>query len=68
MVIKSAVSVIQILLLVQFNVYLATDWLHGWADPFGPYPRIPDKELLQVTSMIVVILNLLTLNIHIEFC
>ncbi|XP_011688544.1 PREDICTED: uncharacterized protein LOC105450421 [Wasmannia auropunctata] len=33
-----------ILLMVQLNVFIATDWWYGQRDPLGPYPRIPDKD------------------------
>jgi len=48
-------SVTYLLLLIQLNVFLATDWWYGQRDPFGPYPRIPDKDLVKVTFAIVVI-------------
>ncbi|GAB1868398.1 hypothetical protein CAJAP_09477 [Camponotus japonicus] len=35
------------LLFIHLNVMLATDFDNGKKDPFGPYPRIPDKELLK---------------------
>lgn len=46
-----------ILMMVQMNVLLATDWWHGERDPYGPYPRIPDKDLVKVTFTIVMIRN-----------
>lgn len=42
-----------IALLIHLYVNLATDFENGKNDPFGPYPRIPDKERLKVTFMIV---------------
>ncbi|KAL6439913.1 hypothetical protein ACFW04_004138 [Cataglyphis niger] len=36
-----------ILLFIHLNVMIATDFDKGRRDPYGPYPRIPDKELIQ---------------------
>lgn len=44
-----------ILIFVQMNVLLATDWWYGARDPYGPYPRIPDKDLVKVTFTFVMI-------------
>lgn len=37
------------LLFIHLNVMIATDYDKGRRDPYGPYPRIPDKELVKVT-------------------
>ncbi|XP_012055986.1 PREDICTED: uncharacterized protein LOC105619067 isoform X1 [Atta cephalotes] len=36
-----------ILMMIELNVYTATDWWWGAKDPFGPYPRIPNKDLVK---------------------
>ncbi|KAL0118434.1 hypothetical protein PUN28_009237 [Cardiocondyla obscurior] len=36
-----------ILTLVYTNVMLATDYWWGERDYWGPYPRIPDKQLVK---------------------
>lgn len=38
---------------------LATDFDNGRRDLFGPYPRIPDKELLKVTFVQLLQFNFL---------
>ncbi|XP_012528791.1 uncharacterized protein LOC105832419 [Monomorium pharaonis] len=40
-------GVTYICLLIHLNVNLATDGWWGERDPFGPYPRIPDKDLVK---------------------
>nr|ADX36409.1 hypothetical protein [Brachymyrmex patagonicus] len=40
-------GLLHVLLLVHLNIMIATDFDNGRRDPFGPYPRIPDKELVQ---------------------
>lgn len=42
-----------LLAIMQTNIFLATDWWYGERDPIGPYPRIPDKDLVKVTFTIV---------------
>ncbi|XP_018395080.1 PREDICTED: uncharacterized protein LOC108773684 [Cyphomyrmex costatus] len=44
---RTLANITAILLMVQLNVYIATDWWWGARDPFGPYPRIPDKDLVK---------------------
>ncbi|XP_018365105.1 PREDICTED: uncharacterized protein LOC108762562 [Trachymyrmex cornetzi] len=36
-----------LLMMMGMNVLIATDWLWGSHDPFGPYPRIPNKDLVK---------------------
>lgn len=41
---------------------LATDFDNGRRDIYGPYPRIPDKELLKVTFLQLLQFNFLILR------
>lgn len=50
---RGVASTLSVCILLHLNIGLATDWMHGERDPFGPYPRIPDKEKLKVTFTIV---------------
>ncbi|XP_018339361.1 PREDICTED: uncharacterized protein LOC108746841 [Trachymyrmex septentrionalis] len=36
-----------ILMMIEMNISLTTDWWWGAKDPFGPYPRIPNKDLVK---------------------
>lgn len=45
---RNITSVLGLIVLINYNLGLRTDWYNGARDPFGPYPRIPDKDLLKV--------------------
>ncbi|XP_018304424.1 uncharacterized protein [Mycetomoellerius zeteki] len=44
---RPLMGVTALLMIMEMNVYIATDWWWGARDPFGPYPRIPDKNLVK---------------------